>query len=179
MPSSSTNLPLPQYYARTLRALLPIFEDAVPLSDEGTQATLSQALEDLYLVSRMLGSLGVFSDNESADELGERELIFMTAAWVLGEAEGKGGLGGPQDRIAALQRSETAFASFAHILQAYKVPGVDALAAAQAQGSAADPGARREAKIRAYKQEKELRDKISVSVGVNGCGDESHTRIIN
>jgi len=160
-PQPSTNLPLPQYYARTLRALLPIFDDTLPLSEDTTQATLKSCIDDLYLISRMLTSLGVFSDNESVEELGDRELVFMTAAWVLGEAEAKGGLGGPPERQAALKRSETAYAAFMQLLASYRVLGDDAATGPAAMP--ADPGARREAKIRAYKQEKEVRDKISVS----------------
>lgn len=54
----------------------------------------------------MITSLGVFSENESVDELGDGELRFMSLGWVVGEAEGKGGLGGRDDRIGALKRSE-------------------------------------------------------------------------
>lgn len=165
--SQQTNLPLPQYYAKTLQSLLPIFDDSLPLSEPSTQAQLAKATDDLYLISRMLTSLGVFSDNEGLDELGDRELVFMTVPWVLGEAEAKGGLGGYPDRIAALRRSDTAFNAFLGLLQTYNVFGSDE----QAEGSSStapgavpsDPGQRREAKIRAYRREKELKERISVS----------------
>ena len=101
-----TNLPLPVYYAQTLQSLLPIFDDSLSLSDASTQATLSQALDNLHLISRMISSLAVFSDNERIEELGDGEIIFMTLGWVIGEAEAKGGLGGVDDRKATLQRSE-------------------------------------------------------------------------
>jgi len=54
----------------------------------------------------MLTSLGVFSTNESVDELGDGEMVFMSLGWVVAECEGKGGLGGTADRIEALGRSE-------------------------------------------------------------------------
>jgi hypothetical protein len=167
MSTPSTNLPLPQFYARTLRSLLPIFDDTLPLSDASTQAQLSTGIDELYIVGRMLSTLGVFSDNETADELGDRELVFMTAAWVLGEAEAKTGLGGYPERQAALKRSETALGAFLNLLQSYRVLGPDVNAASASSGSGssatpADPAQRRDAKIRAYKQEKELRDQISV-----------------
>lgn len=39
-----------------------------------------------------MSSLGLYSENEDADELGERELVFMSVAWVLGEVEGRRGI---------------------------------------------------------------------------------------
>ena len=103
---ASMELPLPQFFAQTLRTLLPIFDDAISLSDPSAQSTLAVALDNLHLISRMLTSLGVFSANESVDELGDGEMVFMTLGWVIAECEGKGGLGGTADRIGALQRSE-------------------------------------------------------------------------
>lgn len=170
MSNEETNLPLPQYYARTLRSLVPIFNDSISLSDEGAQATLSHAIDDLYLVSRMLTSLHVFSDNESIDEIGDKELAFMTVPWVLGQAEAKGGLGGYDQRKDALRRSETALNAFQQLLQSYKVLGSDEEAESSGSGGGAavpaDPAKRREAKIRAYRREKELKENISVSGGV-------------
>lgn len=159
-----TNLPLPQFYARALRTLLPILDGDVSAVAPETQSSLQSAIDDLYVIGRMLSSLGVFSDNESVDELGERELVFMTAAWVLGEAETRGGLGGNDDRKAALERSDNAFSAFLNILDMYKVvpQGSEGVGAVPA-----DPGRRREAKIAAHRRSKELRDKIAVSTSVN------------
>lgn len=101
-----TNLPLPQFYARTLTSLLPLFDDVLSPSSPGAQDLLRTALDELYLIARMIVSLGVFSENESAEELGDGELVFMTLGWVIGEAEAKAGLGGMEDRKGALQRSD-------------------------------------------------------------------------
>ena len=103
---SSTNLPLPVFYAQTLQTLLPIFDDSLSLSDPSTQSKLSSALDNLHVISRMITSLGVFSDNEGLEELGDGEIAFMTLGWVFGEAEMKGGLGGPGDRTQVLKRGE-------------------------------------------------------------------------
>ena len=102
----SNDLPLPQFYARTLHSLLPVFDDTLSLSDPTAQSTLTTALDSLHLIARMITSLGVFSTNESVDELGDGELVFMTLGWVIAECESKGGLGGTGDRIDALKRSE-------------------------------------------------------------------------
>ena len=102
----ASNLPLPQFYAQILQPLVTIFDDTVSASDPASQLTLAVALDDLHLTARMLTSLGVFSTNESMDELGDSEMVFMTLGWVVAECEGKGGLTGPEDRISSLKRSQ-------------------------------------------------------------------------
>lgn len=160
--TTSTNVPLPQFYAQVLRALQPILDGDVSLGDEAVQAQLAKATDELYLVSRMIQSLGVFSPNESAEELSDRDLLFMTVPWVMGEAEQRGGLGGPVPRTEALKRSETAYGAFKQLLSSY---GIDTKEEGGSSGGVpADPGRRREAKIAAYKREKEMREKITVSL---------------
>ncbi|WWC87199.1 uncharacterized protein L201_002085 [Kwoniella dendrophila CBS 6074] len=165
----STNLPLPQFYAQTLTTLQPIFDDTLSISDPSTQSTLTSALDNSYLIQRMINSLGVFSENESVDEIGEKELVFMSLGWVIGSAEEKGGLGGRDDRISSLQRAETAHSNYLELLNSYGVLTSEEQAessnAANGQSSISkDPAKKREAKIRQYKREKELREKISNSL---------------
>ena len=157
---TSTNVPLPQFYASVLRVLTQIFDGDVSVGDEAVQAQLAKATDDLYLISRMITSLGLFSPNESADELSDRDLLFMTVPWVLGEAEQGGGIGGPVPRTEALKRSETAYGAFKQLLNSYGIETAEEGAGAVP----ADPGRRREAKIAAYKREKETREKITVSL---------------
>ncbi|WVW78768.1 hypothetical protein I302_100730 [Kwoniella bestiolae CBS 10118] len=165
----STNLPLPQFYAQTLSSLQPIFDDTLPLSDPSTQSTLTSSLDNLYLIQRMINSLGVFSENESIDEIGEKEIVFMSLNWVIGAAEEKGGLGGRDDRTSTLQRAETAYNSYLELLSSYGAltPEEQAESSAAASGQSAvpkDPAKKREAKIRQYKREKELRERIASSL---------------
>lgn len=163
---SSTNLPLPQFYARALRNLLPVLDGTLPPREDSTQAQLKSAIDDLYVVGRMLSSLGVFSDNERADELGDRELVFMTVGWVLGESETRMGFGGPDARKAALERSDTAFNAFLSVLHTYKVVPEDEGAE---RALPSDPARRRDAKIAAHRRSKELREKIRVSCPLSGA----------
>ncbi|WWD22037.1 hypothetical protein CI109_106525 [Kwoniella shandongensis] len=163
-----SNLPLPLFYAQTLRSLLPIFDDTLSLSSAEAQSTLSSALDSLYLIQRMLRTLGVFSENESAEEIADGELVFMSVGWVLGGCEEKSGLGGREDRIGALKRAETAYGGFLELLSSYEVltPEEKAESSAAAAGQSAiskDPAKKREAKIRQYRREKELREKIASS----------------
>lgn len=105
-----SNLPLPQFYGQTISPLLPILDDSVSTTAPAVQSTLSKSLDDLHLIARMITSLGVFSENESAEELGDGELRFMSIGWVIGECEGKLGLGGRDARVSALRRSEASAA---------------------------------------------------------------------
>ncbi|KAK8846728.1 hypothetical protein IAR55_005815 [Kwoniella newhampshirensis] len=163
-----SDLPLPLFYAQTLRSLLPISDDTLSLSSAEAQSTLSSALDNLYLIQRILTSLGVFSENETAEEVGDGELVFMSAGWVLGGCEEKSGLGGREDRMGALKRAETAYSGFLDLLSSYEVltPEEKAESSVAAAGRSAiskDPAKKREAKIRQYKREKELREKIASS----------------
>jgi len=107
-----SNLPLPQFYAQTLTRIAPIIDDTLSSSDPSVQSALSSALNDLHLIGRMITSLGVFSENEGVDEIGDGELRFMSLGWVVGECEGKLGLQGRDDRMKALKKSEVSFMSF-------------------------------------------------------------------
>jgi immunoglobulin-binding protein 1 len=105
-----SNLPLPQFYAQTLAQVAPILDDTLSIVDPSVQSTLSSALNELHLIGRMITSLGVFSENEGVEEIGDGELRFMSLGWVVGECEGKLGLGGRDDRTQALRKSEVSSA---------------------------------------------------------------------
>ncbi|ORY26902.1 TAP42-like protein [Naematelia encephala] len=177
---SSTDLPIPQFYAQTLQSLVPIFDDTLSTSDSSAQTLLASALDNLHLIARMLTSLGVFSDNETADELGDKELVFMSLGWVIAECESRGGLGGPERRKAALERSQHAMNGFLSLLASYKVLSPEEYAESSASADsgviAKDPAKRREAKIRQYRREKELRQQISTMA--NDHPDSSSTPLI-
>ncbi|WWC67653.1 uncharacterized protein I206_101563 [Kwoniella pini CBS 10737] len=179
----STNLPLPQFYAQTLSSLQPIFDDTISTSDPKAQPILSSALDNLYLIQRMINSLGVFSENESIDEVGERELVFMSLGWVIGSTEEKGGLSGRDDRISSLQRAETAYNTYLELLNSYGVlsPEEKAESSAAANGQSSmpkDPAKRREAKIAQYRREKDLRQTISNSLPTHPDTSSSPTTFL-
>lgn len=102
----SSSLPIPLLYAQTLRNLLPLLDDTTPSSSSSYQPTLQKCLDDLHLISRMITSLGIFSDNESLSELSDGAMVFMTISWVVGETESRGGVGGVKDRKEAIGRGE-------------------------------------------------------------------------
>lgn len=106
MSSSNTSLPLPQYLAQTLKPILPIFNDEISLSSPVAADLLAEAAQQLHTIARMLSSLGVFSENEELDEVGDRELVFMSVPWIIAEVEGRRGNDGREQRLAALKRSK-------------------------------------------------------------------------
>jgi hypothetical protein len=115
----------------------------------------------------------------------------MSLGWVIGECEAKQGLGGRDDRINALKRSEVsvsptpptpptppapvnlpvliyqaAFGQFLSLLSSYGILNDEEKAEgeqiAQMGGLPKDPAKRREMKIRQYRREKELKQQIAV-----------------
>jgi hypothetical protein len=104
--SSSSSLTLPVLYKRLLKSLLPIFDDSLSVTAPEAQSLLTAAQSELELIERMLGSLGVFSVNETMEDVGEKEMVFMSVEWVRGEVEGRKETKGIKSRLAALQRSK-------------------------------------------------------------------------
>lgn len=108
-----SDLPLPQFYAHSLIPLIPIFDDSLSLSSPEAQSTLAIALDNLYLIQRMLTSLGVFSENESVSEASNGQLLFMSIGWAIGTCEEKRNPGGMLERREALLKAEV---SQAHLI---------------------------------------------------------------
>lgn len=104
--SNTSNLTLPALYTRALRSLLPIFNDDISTSLPSTQQTLQDALTDLDLVIRMSSTLGVFSDNESMDDVGDAELPLMAVEWIKGEVLGRVNGDGIKERLKMLKSSQ-------------------------------------------------------------------------
>ncbi len=54
----------------------------------------------------MISSVGLFSDNEELEDLGDQEMVFMSVGWVRGEVEGRIGTNGIKARIGVLEKSQ-------------------------------------------------------------------------
>lgn len=104
--SSTSNLTLPALYRRTLHSLLPIFNDDISSSLPSTQQTLQDSLTDLDLVIRMSSTLGIFSDNEQVDDVGDGELPLMAVEWIKGEVLGRVNGDGIKERLKVLKSSQ-------------------------------------------------------------------------
>jgi hypothetical protein len=104
--SSTTSLTLPALLTRTLTSLLPIFTDQISTSLPAAQQTLPAALADLALARRMIDTLGIFSTNESMEDVADGEMVFMAVDWVVGEVQGRVNGDGLRGRIEVLERSQ-------------------------------------------------------------------------
>ena len=104
--SSNNSLTLPALLSRTLASLLPIFDDTLSTSLPQAQALLRAALADLALARRMIDALGVFSDNESMEDVSDGEMVYMCVDWVVGEVQGRVNGDGLKERIQILERSQ-------------------------------------------------------------------------
>lgn len=104
--SSTNSLTLPALLLRTLTSLLPIFDDTLSTSTPEAQQLLQQALADLSLARRMIDALGIFSENEQMEDVGDGEMVYMCVDWVVGEVQGRVNGDGLKGRIQVLERSQ-------------------------------------------------------------------------
>lgn len=104
--SSNNSLTLPTLLSRTLASLLPIFDDTLSTSLPQAQTLLRTALADLALARRMIDALGIFSDNESMEDVSDGEMVYMCVDWVVGEVQGRVNGDGLKERIQILERSQ-------------------------------------------------------------------------
>lgn len=109
----SNSLTLPQLLAHTLTTLLPIFTDTLSSSSPTAQSLLATARTDLDLIERILSSLGVFSQNETLEDVADGEMVFMVEQWVRGEVEGRVATNGIQQRLKVLERAKVSAEDFA------------------------------------------------------------------
>ncbi|KAG7528141.1 hypothetical protein FFLO_06380 [Filobasidium floriforme] len=170
--SNTSNLTLPALYVRALRSLLPIFNDDISTSLPSTQQTLQDALTDLDLVIRMSSTLGVFSDNESMDDVGDAELPLMAVEWIKGEVLGRVNGDGIKERLKMLKSSQNSYESFLFLLESYSFPTPPGFtypsdpssSSSSSRYTPSDPAARRDAKIKQYRLEKEWKEKVSAGL---------------
>jgi immunoglobulin-binding protein 1 len=187
---SSSSLTLPALFSRTLKSLIPIFTDELSTSLPTVQDTLHNAITDLDLAIRMMATLGVFSDNEEMEDVGDSELVYMTVEWIKAEVQGRINGDGIKGRLATLESSkvsnlspillylspygntirQSSYESFLFLLESYSFPTPPGLeypssstSSSSSSASPRDPAARREAKIKQYRLEKEWKDKVGVS----------------
>lgn len=104
IPTSS--LTLPALLSRTLTSLLPVFKDEVSTSQPEVQQLLQDSLADLILARRMIDTLGVFSENESMEDIGDNEMVYLAVDWLYAEVQSRVNGDGLQGRIHVLERSK-------------------------------------------------------------------------
>jgi immunoglobulin-binding protein 1 len=83
MSSPNRHLPLAATYKRALEASAKAY--ALPTIQEETQALVNTARDDLLQVYRAIDGLGLFSSNESIDDLATGDLIYLLIPYILSE----------------------------------------------------------------------------------------------
>ena len=63
-------------------------------------------LEDLNLLSSRVRDLGLFSPNESLDEVATKDMVYMTVPFILGELELNARATEREDRLRRLRRAQ-------------------------------------------------------------------------
>ncbi|KAI5451919.1 Type 2A phosphatase-associated protein 42 [Naganishia albida] len=166
--SSTTSLTLPALLTRTLQSLLPIFTDQISTSLPSAQQTLHAALADLALARRMIDTLGIFSTNESMEDVADGEMVYMAVDWVVAEVQGRANGDGLRGRIAVLERSQEAYEAFLWLLETYEFPLQDGQTYSPGASSIPqDPAGRRDAKIKQFRMEKALKERVTAATGVD------------
>ncbi|EJU05152.1 TAP42-like protein [Dacryopinax primogenitus] len=131
-----------------------------PHSPASTQQSLLSAISDLQLLSSRVDDLALFSDNETVDDLGTKDAVYMLVDYVWGEAVGRVRTEGREERMTRLRESERHFRTFLDRVQSYGLVG-EANKALFDKPIPPDFALRREVKIKQFKAEKELRARIA------------------
>ncbi|KAL5489940.1 TAP42 [Sanghuangporus weigelae] len=158
--SSEASIPLQALYSRGLKAASKA--SSLPTIEDETQKLVESALEDLNLLSSRIQDLGLFSPNESLDEVTTRDLVYMTVPFVLGELESNARATERDDRLRRLRSSQAHFRAYVSLLGSYNViPEEEKKLYGQKASAVSDALKRREVKIAQFKKEKEIKNRIS------------------
>ncbi|KAJ9099584.1 hypothetical protein QFC20_005650 [Naganishia adeliensis] len=116
----------------------------------------------------MIDTLGIFSTNESMEDVADGEMVFMAVDWVVGEVQGRVNGDGLRGRIEVLERSQEAYEAFLWLLETYEFPLQDGQTYSPTTSALPQhPAGRRDAKIKQFKMEKALKDKVTTATGVD------------
>ncbi|EON96542.1 putative type 2a phosphatase-associated protein 42 protein [Phaeoacremonium minimum UCRPA7] len=130
---------------------------------------LSAAIDDYLECLQLIGSLSIFSPNESLEDISTSDLPYLLINFYLAELTQKISATSPHERKKVLERARDAYERFLHMLDSYSLlsPSYAKLLESYADDpgsfstvSTSDPNARRNAKIANFKAEKELRQKL-------------------
>ncbi|KAL8286140.1 hypothetical protein RQP46_004628 [Phenoliferia psychrophenolica] len=126
-----------------------------------TQKILVGALSDLTLSSSLISRLGLFSPNETVDDIQTRDLRCVLVDCLRGELEGLHKTTSGVERIHWIQRAREHFRTYIDLVDRYEIVPDDKRAVfAGPKHSTQDPTRRRESKIAQFKMERELKGKL-------------------
>ncbi|KAI0318820.1 TAP42-like protein, partial [Amylostereum chailletii] len=141
---------LPAIFHRALASLSKASD--LPTIEDATQDVIDSALKDLRNARGRISDLGLFSPNETLEDISTRDLVYLLVPFVLAEAENRARATERDDRLVRLQEAQ---------VQHYEiVPESERSLYGKTASAIADASRRRETKIKQYKAEKEIRGKI-------------------
>jgi len=168
MSSASSSVSLVDLFSHALSSIFSSLY--LPAADPAAQSSLHSGIADLKLIAARVSQLGLFSDNETVDDLGTKDAVYMLVEFVWGETVGRLTAHGREERMSTLQQSQLHFRVFIKRLNSYGlIPEEDLVLFAKP--IPADFGTRREVKIKQFKAEKGLRSRIASLMPVETSSD--------
>ncbi|KAK2067768.1 hypothetical protein P8C59_001478 [Phyllachora maydis] len=189
MASAPEHRSLSQIFVATEQKRLAL-EGVYDVNSYHTQDILAEAIEGYKSCLRMIDSLGLFSPNETLDDIATSDLPYMLAEYYLAELTQKITSPSPQDRKKILRRARTAYEGYLHLVDRYeglleRQPAHKRLleryeddpVSFSIVAAGGNPNAMRNSKIANFRVEKDLkarleflRGKPEYSAGIDGEG---------
>ncbi|KAG5220903.1 serine threonine protein phosphatase pp2a-associated protein [Salix suchowensis] len=111
------------------------------------QNIVQSCLSDLKLLQSRITGLGLFSPNETIEDISTRDLVYLLVPYIYAQVIERMRTTEREDRLASLAQAQVCLAKDREL---YK----------QKASTIRDPSTRRELKIKQYKNEKQLKQKI-------------------
>ncbi|CAA7271528.1 unnamed protein product [Cyclocybe aegerita] len=169
------SLPLPELYHRVLLNTTKVSN--LPAIEDETQDLVTECLNDLKSLHARITELGMFSPNETLDDISTRDLVYLTVPYVFAEVQGRVRTTERVDRLKSLIQAEKYVQNFVSLLEKYNVVPEDEQALYQRKtAEVPDFSRKRELKINQYKKEKELKNRIEAvrkRTGQRATSDEA------
>ncbi|PPQ63051.1 hypothetical protein CVT24_005906 [Panaeolus cyanescens] len=169
------SLTISALYERILKNASKVNE--LPTIADETQELVAECLNNLKDLFARIINLGIFSPNETLEDISTRDLIYLSAPYVYSEVQGRLKTIDRISRLQSLLEAQKYLGTFIDLLNRYQIiPAEEKNLYDKKTASVADFAKRRELKINQYKKEKELRariEKIRKDSGQTPAADET------
>ncbi|RDB21463.1 Uncharacterized protein C63.05 [Hypsizygus marmoreus] len=153
------SVPLPTLFARSLSNASKALNAST--IDDLTQELVQSSLADLTTLSSRILGLSLFSPNENLEDISTRDLVYLLVPYVTAVVRGRVRTAERDERITVLRQTQKDLQTFLSHLENYEiVPEEERALYLHKTLAIADPVKRREAKIKQYQKEKDLRTRI-------------------
>ncbi|KAF9495855.1 TAP42-like protein [Pleurotus eryngii] len=153
------SVPLRSLFHRVLHSASKAHD--LPTGDDATQNIVQSCLSDLKLLQSRITGLGLFSPNETIEDISTRDLVYLLVPYIYAQVIERMRTTEREDRLASLAQAQRLLRSFLESLNDYHIiPEEDRELYKQKASTIRDPSTRRELKIKQYKNEKQLKQKI-------------------